>query len=75
MVALNEHHALSPRQREILALLCEGLSARPISVELGLSEATVRNHIHGILHRLGCHSQIEAVAKARREHLVEITPA
>ena len=74
MVAANEHQALSPRQREVLSLLCEGRPARVISADLGLSEATVRNHIRGILGRLGCHSQIEAVAKARREHLVEISP-
>ncbi|MEW6583453.1 MAG: LuxR C-terminal-related transcriptional regulator [Actinomycetota bacterium] len=69
---MNEHLALSPRQREVLSLLCEGRSARAISVQLGLSEATVRNHIREVLVRTGSHSQLEAVAKARREHLVEL---
>ena len=56
---------LSPRQGEILALLGQGILARDIAVRLGLSETTVRNHIRAMLHRLGCHSQLEAVARAR----------
>jgi len=58
--------ALSPRQLHILKLLDEGLRAREIALHLRVSETTVRNHIHAVLERLGCHSQLEAVAKARR---------
>jgi DNA-binding CsgD family transcriptional regulator len=61
---------LSPRQREVLALLADGIQARDIGVRLGLSEATVRNHIRGVLRRLDCHSQLQAVARARELHLV-----
>ena len=57
---------LSPRQTEVLALLSEGVRAGAIAVRLGLSETTVRNHISTILRRLECHSQLEAVAVARR---------
>jgi DNA-binding CsgD family transcriptional regulator len=61
---------LSPRQREILALLAQGVRAREIGLKLGLSELTVRNHISGVLHRLDCHSQLQAVARARERHLI-----
>jgi len=61
--------ALSARQREVLALLAEGIRAGEIAERLGLSPTTVRNHIRAILHRLGCHSQIEALAEARRRGL------
>jgi DNA-binding NarL/FixJ family response regulator len=61
---------LSPRQREVLALLADGMRAREIGAKLGLSEATVRNHIRGILHRLECHSQLQAVARARERALL-----
>jgi DNA-binding CsgD family transcriptional regulator len=61
---------LSPRQREVLLLLADGMRAREISARLGLSEATVRNHIRGILRRLECHSQLQAVARARGRHLL-----
>lgn len=61
---------LSGRQREVLDLLAEGLQARAIAARLGISETTTRNHIHRLLQRLGCHSQLHAVAWARRRHLV-----
>ena len=56
---------LSPRQREVLGLLASGVRARDIGARLGLSEATVRNHIRALLRRLDCHSQLQAVARAR----------
>lgn len=57
---------LSVRQREVLELLAEGVPAREIAVRLGLAETTVRNHIRCLLRKLGCHSQLEAVATAYR---------
>ena len=51
-------------------MLGEGSSARMIARQLGLAETTVRNHIRAILLELGAHSQLEAVAKARRLGLV-----
>jgi DNA-binding NarL/FixJ family response regulator len=62
--------ALSRRQQEVLDLLAEGLSARAISAKLGIAETTTRNHIQGLLRRLDCHSQLQAVARARRERLL-----
>ena len=41
-----------------------------IATRLGLAEATVRNHIRAILVALGTHSQLEAIAKARRVRLI-----
>jgi DNA-binding CsgD family transcriptional regulator len=61
---------LTGRELEILRLLAEGLRAGVIAASLGLSLATVRNHIRSILRKLGCHSQLEAVAEARRRGLV-----
>jgi len=61
---------LTPRQREVLDLLADGLPARRIAEELHLAETTVRNHIRAILRELCVHSQLEAVASARRRNLV-----
>lgn len=58
--------ALSQRQREVLHLLADGVQAREIASRLGLSEATVRNHIRIVLRKLDSHSQLEAVAVAYR---------
>lgn len=62
----NASGALSARQLEVLVLLSDGVSAREIGIRLHLAEATVRNHIRAILRKLGCHSQLEAVATAVR---------
>jgi DNA-binding CsgD family transcriptional regulator len=61
---------LTPRQREVLKLLADGAAAKVVAQRLGISETTVRNHIRSILLELGCHSQLEAVAEARRRGLL-----
>lgn len=61
---------LTPRQLEVLESLAAGEQAKAIARRLGIAETTVRNHIRMILVELGCHSQLEAVAEARRRHLV-----
>jgi len=57
---------LTPREREVLQLLTEGLDGAAIAERLFLSQATVRNHIQHILAKLGVHSRVEAVALALR---------
>ena len=61
---------LTGRQLEVLSMIAEGLSARAIAGRLGIAEPTVRNHIRSILLELGCHSQLEALATARRWGLI-----
>lgn len=56
---------ITPRQMEVLNMLAAGRSTREIGGELYLSEATVRNHIRGLLQAFGAHSQLEALARAR----------
>lgn len=67
--------SLTPRQREILRLLVQGVRAKQIAAQLTLSETTVRNHIRAILRELGAHSQLEAVARARTLSLILEEPA
>jgi PAS domain S-box-containing protein len=61
---------LTPRQVEVLRFLQRGASTSQIARELHLSTETVRNHIRHLLRALGVHTRLEAVAAARREHLV-----
>ena len=61
---------LTKRQLEVLSLIDQGLSAKAISSRLDIAEPTVRNHIRSILLELGCHSQLEALAVARRRGLL-----
>ena len=64
------HPHLTPRQTEVLRLLERGHSTDQIARELHLSTETVRNHVRHLLRALGVHSRLEAVAAARRAHLI-----
>ncbi|HET7481097.1 MAG TPA: LuxR C-terminal-related transcriptional regulator, partial [Rubrobacteraceae bacterium] len=61
---------LTARQLEVLRLLSDGRSAKEIGADLYLSQATVRNHIRSLLQALGAHSQLEALARARKAGLI-----
>jgi PAS domain S-box-containing protein len=65
-----ERTRLTPRQLQVLDLIDEGCSAKRIAGRLGIAEPTVRNHIRAILLQFGCHSQLEALAAARKHHLL-----
>lgn len=58
--------ALTPREREILALLAEGLRDREIAALLVLSEATVHVHVKHLLRKLGVRNRTTAAAHFRR---------
>lgn len=51
---------LSPRQREILGLVAEGLSNAQIAKKLYLSESTIKQHLRGAYKLLGVHNRNEA---------------
>ena len=68
--ALPVYAPLSPREKEVLNLLVQGQAAQKIAQTLGISYATVRNHLQKILRKLGVHSQREAVKLALEHHLV-----
>ncbi|QKV91129.1 response regulator transcription factor [Streptomyces sp. NA02950] len=55
---------LSPREREILVLIGEGLTNRQIGKRLFLSEKTVKNHISRLLAKLGVERRIQAAVLA-----------
>lgn len=61
---------LSPREQEILALLCQGKSYKMIADALHLSKGTVHSHLKKIYKKLEVNSMTEAVAKAHQEKLV-----
>jgi DNA-binding NarL/FixJ family response regulator len=58
--------ALTPRQRDVLALLAQGLSNKTIGGTLGLSEATVKQHVSAILKTLNVANRMQAVIAGRR---------
>ncbi len=61
---------LTPREKEILALLVDGLNFTMIAEKLFISFETVRNHSRKIYEKLHVHSKSEAVAKALKHGLI-----
>lgn len=61
---------LSPREREILALLGTGASNKEIADRLNLAEGTVKNHVTNILSKLGVRDRTQAALRARQLGLV-----
>jgi DNA-binding NarL/FixJ family response regulator len=61
---------LTPREREVLALVAEGLSNKSIAQELGISDQTVKFHVASITGKLGAANRTEAVRRAVRQGLI-----
>ena len=57
---------LTPRQRDVLALLLAGKSNKVICRELGLAEGTVKNHVAAVLRALNATNRVEAVIAAAK---------
>ena len=56
---------LTVREKEVLRLMADGLSSRVVAAKLGISYTTVRTHIRSLGSKLGVHSKLEAIVKAR----------
>ncbi len=62
---------LTPREREVLALLVQGLTNPEIADHLSISRATATTHVSHILHKLGVTNRAEAIVLAVRKNLVD----
>jgi NarL family two-component system response regulator LiaR len=60
---------LTDRERDVLALLAQGLTNIQIGAQLNISRATVKFHVSSILSKLGVASRTEAVALAVQHQL------
>jgi DNA-binding NarL/FixJ family response regulator len=63
---------LTERERQILTVAAEGISAKAIAQRLGLAERTVTTHLTNIYGKLGVHGRVEAITAAARSGLVSI---
>ena len=66
------HQALSPREREVLGMLAEGLGNKEVAWRLKISEHTVKFHINSIFQKLNASSRTEAVTTGIRYGLISI---
>ncbi|WP_248802383.1 helix-turn-helix transcriptional regulator [Pseudomonas sp. MWU13-2100] len=60
---------LTPRERDVLGLICEGLADKEIAARLELALNTVRNHVATVYSKLDVHSRSEAIVWARERGL------
>jgi two-component system, NarL family, response regulator LiaR len=61
---------LTPREREVMSLLVQGLTNTEIAERLVLSLSTVKTHVSSIIAKLGASTRTEAAAIAVRDHLL-----
>jgi DNA-binding NarL/FixJ family response regulator len=64
--------ALTPRERQVLELVADGLSNKAIAARLGVSDETVKFHLTAIFGKLGASNRTDAVRLALRRGLVPL---
>lgn len=68
----SDESSLTPREIEILEMICHGASNKDIARHLGISYQTVKNHVTAILHKLGVKDRTQAVLYAIKREWFEI---
>ncbi|MDX3906202.1 MAG: PAS domain S-box protein [Pigmentiphaga sp.] len=66
---------LTPREREVLGLMCEGTDNAGIARALKLSQNTIRNHIATLYSKIGVHRRSDAIVWARRRGITSYEKA
>ncbi len=69
---VREGAALTPRERDVLRLVAQGLGNKEIAAELDLSAHTVKYHLASVLAKLGVRSRTEAVSRGIRTGLLPL---
>jgi DNA-binding NarL/FixJ family response regulator len=64
-------HDITPREREMLVGLAQGLALAGIAVTMAISMNTARNYTQSVLEKLGAHSKLEAVVIALRAGIID----
>lgn len=65
---------LTPREREVLTLIAEGLTSREIAEELTISVNTVQTHRQNVMEKLDLHNKSELIKYAIRKGLISVEP-
>ena len=69
--ALKLGPTITPREREVLALIAAGRANKEIAAHLGVSEDTVKRHVSHILEKLDVNDRAQATAEAIRRGIVK----
>ena len=66
--------ALTPREREILKLMSDGLPNKAIASRLSISERTVTTHVANIYSKLHVNNRVSAIQEAMRRRILDYNP-
>jgi DNA-binding NarL/FixJ family response regulator len=69
--AIREAVTMTPREREVIALIGEGLSNREIGERLSIALHTVKSHVHNVLEKLALRTRLQVAAYAHREETLQ----
>jgi DNA-binding NarL/FixJ family response regulator len=58
---------MTPREREVIDLIAEGLSNKEIATRLGVATDTVKSHVRNVMEKLMLHTRLQIAAYAHRE--------
>lgn len=61
--------SLTPREFEVLDLVCKGLSNADIATKISVSENGVKSLVSAVMRKLGCKNRVQVVLKAKENHL------
>ncbi len=64
---------LTQRETQVLTRIAEGLSNKEIAAELGVSEHTAKFHVNSILQKFGAQKRVEAVVRAARRGMIQLS--
>lgn len=70
-IILEEHNALSPREKEIVRLIARGLPNKAIATVLDISQWTVASHLRRIYAKLGVKSRAEMIAQVMGQGMLQ----
>jgi len=71
-LAVKQQLGLTRREQQLVESISRGLTNKEIAVELGLSEQTVKNHIHRVLRKVGVSDRLEAVEMCRTQGFLPV---
>jgi len=69
--AMDSLHGLTPREREVLSLIGDGLTNKEIAERLVISLSTVQTHYAHIIEKLGLNNRAEVIKYAIRHGLID----
>ena len=58
---------MTPREREVIALIATGKSNKAIATELNVATDTVKSHVRNVMDKLALHSRLEIAAYAHNQ--------